>query len=343
MSVRFGIATSIVLMLLLAVAEGQSAIPQPSVLLDAAEQIYSDFVQNIHSYKLEGQKEIRLRMRGQTIDPSGQWQPWQETARWRVWRDHDRFIWDRTTADERDVYSFDSARYYCYVSSASSGLIQTPQALRQTDLPPCENAFYAIYPFDVPHFLRSPLAGGSWLTEEPYYSALRRFLSSLEVVSNDSGQTCILRIMGSRNLARVPEHLPTEIVFRQDRGRFIPYTMLLRRDPQEETEYRVISAQWNGDCWMPTEVRMIARRITASGKKEDVAVVRVRLRIYDINQPIPTEAFQFTFPPGTRVTDETGRETVVGVAWAQLAMGIGIAALAMLLVAGIIWYWRHRR
>ncbi len=342
MNGRLAVTISIVLVLRLSVAEGQSTVPQPSTLLDAAEQLYSDFTQQIRSYKLEGQKKVRLKMRDQVIDASGQWQPWQETARWRVWRHKELFIWDCTRLDgQRTVYSFDGKRYYCYTGWSSSGVIQDAQSLRQTDLPPCQNNFYDIYPFDVAHLLQSPLAGGSWLTEEPFYSTLRRsFLSSLEVVSPSlSSLTYTLRIKPSGRLVKTSEHLPDEIVFQQDRDRFLPVKMLLRIGEQEEMEYKVVSSQWFGTCWIPTEVSIIVRRTTPSGEKADIAETRVSLRVSDVNQNIPPQAFRFEFPAGTRLTDETGDETIVGVRWLRIFIGTSIVVLMMLLAGIFLRRW----
>lgn len=342
MTVWLRVAIHIMLLLPFSVAEGQSTVPQPSTLLDAAEQLYSDFTQHIRSYKLEGQKKVRLRLRDQAIDANGQWQPWQQTAQWRVWRDKELFIWDCTRSDgQRTVYSFDGKRYYCYTGWSSSGVIQNAQSLRQTDLPPCQNNFYDIYPFDVAHLLQSPLAGGSWLTEEPFYSTLRRsFLSSLEVVrASPSSLTYTLRIKPSGRRVKTSEHLPGEIVFQLDRDRFLPVKMLLRIGEQEEMEYRVVSSQWFGTCWVPTEVSIIARRTTPSGKKADIAETRISLRVYDVNQNIPPQAFRFEFPAGTRLTDETGGESIVGVRWLRIFIGISVVVLIMLLAGILLRRW----
>ncbi|GIV16215.1 MAG: hypothetical protein KatS3mg022_1650 [Armatimonadota bacterium] len=277
-----------------------SPVPSPALLLEAWQQLDTDFQKTVRSYKLEGMASKKPH---EADLPAS-------TFRWRVWRDGERFLWEYTVNDtlsggRRYAYSYDGVRYDCYVGPSAQGFIYKTVE----DLPPCENAFTGLYPFDIPHLWQKPLAGGNWQQVLPYYVTLLQNVSALHVSRDEHAQSYILLLSqeGKRRLG----WLPDEVHFRVERGRFVPVRFILRDKAGgrlTQTVFEITSAQWHNECWLPsgyrcTWVDVASRRVFME--------MNATIRMSDINQPISAAHFRVNFPAGTLVTEQGGQEWVV--------------------------------
>ena len=310
------------------VAWAQQSVPTPLLLLESWQQLDADFQETVRSYKL--QVAVQHEPGFLRIARSG-------TSRCRVWRDGKLFQWvyDLETG-ERFAYSFDGVKYYCYIGPNKTGLVNRPG--KNPDLPSCENAFSLAYPFELPHFWRSPLAGGHWRTMEPYYGSYLRFPELLKADTADGKDRYVLRVVenGQDRLKLQPQ----AVVFQLERNRFIPIRFTMRDDDTgNEVVLEITAWTWYRDVWIPNGYR-VELATTRGGSRQVALRETATLKVTSINEPIPPERFRYAFPLGTEVMDEERVYMVKpAIPWTLIWVGLVVAVIS----AAGIWLLRRRR